>query len=142
MSRHVIAQHSTCDDNIAQLKLNSKLAHKKINEKDPAEVAAHKTDVGQEIEALIAELTASGNSHADKELALVVDGATLAFTFSEGLKLKFLSLARQCKVHDGGCYNNTTAHMHASQAVVACRTTPLQKALVVELVKVHEKVMP
>ncbi|KAL5259506.1 hypothetical protein ACHWQZ_G009824 [Mnemiopsis leidyi] len=53
----------------------------------------------------------------DAEFALVVTGTTLRFALEENLKHAFLKLALQCA------------------AVICCRVTPLQKALVVRLVK-------
>lgn len=50
-------------------------------------------------------------------LALVVDGKTLSFALEPAMELQFLELATRCK------------------AVVCCRVSPLQKALVVKLVK-------
>jgi len=53
----------------------------------------------------------------EPEFALVVTGGTLLFALEDGLKADFLKLAQQCN------------------AVVCCRVTPLQKAMVVKLVK-------
>ncbi|XP_063679128.1 probable phospholipid-transporting ATPase IM isoform X2 [Bolinopsis microptera] len=53
----------------------------------------------------------------DAEFALVVTGSTLRYALEESLKYTFLDLALQCA------------------AVICCRVTPLQKALVVRLVK-------
>lgn len=52
-------------------------------------------------------------------LALVIDGEALNFAFERDVELEFLELATLCK------------------AVICCRVTPLQKALVVRLVKDH-----
>ncbi|CAB4419848.1 unnamed protein product [Rhizophagus irregularis] len=54
-------------------------------------------------------------------LALVIDGRTLEFALEKDLEKTFLELATLCK------------------AVVCCRVSPLQKALVVKLVKRHLK---
>ncbi|CAG8467752.1 4457_t:CDS:10 [Acaulospora colombiana] len=54
-------------------------------------------------------------------LALVIDGRTLEFALEKDLEKTFLELATMCK------------------AVVCCRVSPLQKALVVKLVKRHLK---
>ncbi|KAM9966517.1 hypothetical protein ACTFIR_006735 [Dictyostelium discoideum] len=54
------------------------------------------------------------------EYGLVIDGHTLAFALNDH-KEKFLRLGRACK------------------SVICCRTTPLQKALVVRVVKQSEK---
>eukprot|EP00116_Pleurobrachia_bachei_P001524 sb/3461786/ len=53
----------------------------------------------------------------DAEFALVVAGSTLRFALEDNLKEEFTKLAMQCG------------------AVICCRVTPLQKALVVRLVK-------
>ncbi|KAJ3105015.1 hypothetical protein HDU97_008623 [Phlyctochytrium planicorne] len=50
-------------------------------------------------------------------LALIIDGRSLAFALEDDIKILFLELACMCK------------------AVVCCRVSPLQKALVVKLVK-------
>lgn len=52
---------------------------------------------------------------------LLITGQALSFALSDRLKMKFLELGTMCK------------------AVVCCRVTPLQKALVVELVMQNEK---
>ena len=57
---------------------------------------------------------------SSKKCALVISGSSLAFALKPELELKFLELACLC------------------QAVICCRVTPLQKALVVELVKKHK----
>ncbi|KAH8425505.1 aminophospholipid-translocating P4-type ATPase DRS2 [Aspergillus melleus] len=54
-------------------------------------------------------------------LALVIDGRSLTFALEKDMEKLFLDLAVQCK------------------AVVCCRVSPLQKALVVKLVKRHLK---
>ncbi len=54
--------------------------------------------------------------------ALIVDGATLAYALRQRNRAAFLALASACTV------------------VVCCRTTPLQKAQVVQLVKEGKKV--
>ena len=57
-------------------------------------------------------------------MALIIDGRTLDFALEDDIKLTFLELATHCK------------------AVVCCRVSPLQKALVVKLVRknVHDSV--
>ncbi|KAM0749097.1 phospholipid-translocating P-type ATPase [Meredithblackwellia eburnea MCA 4105] len=52
-----------------------------------------------------------------EELALIIDGKSLSYALEKGLNKIFLELAVMCK------------------AVVCCRVSPLQKALVVKLVK-------
>jgi phospholipid-transporting ATPase len=54
-------------------------------------------------------------------LALIIDGHTLKFALEKDMELTFLELASMCK------------------AVICCRVSPLQKALVVKLVKKHKK---
>ncbi|VVT49577.1 uncharacterized protein SAPINGB_P002338 [Magnusiomyces paraingens] len=56
-------------------------------------------------------------------LALIIDGKSLEYALDPRLELDFLDLAVQCK------------------AVVCCRVSPLQKALVVKLVKRHKKAL-
>ncbi|KAJ3339680.1 hypothetical protein HDU93_007906 [Gonapodya sp. JEL0774] len=61
-------------------------------------------------------------SNADLEpLALIIDGRTLDFALNKECELAFLELACLCK------------------AVICCRVSPLQKALVVKLVKKHKE---
>lgn len=57
------------------------------------------------------------SSEPDGDLALIIDGNTLRFALEEPLKQKLLELAKMCK------------------AVICCRVSPLQKALVVKLVR-------
>ena len=52
-----------------------------------------------------------------QDFALVIDGKALGYALEDDLKLTFLKLAVRCR------------------AVVCCRVSPLQKALVVRLVK-------
>ena len=54
-------------------------------------------------------------------LALVIDGKSLTFALEKDLEKTFLDLAVMCK------------------ALICCRVSPLQKALVVKLVKRHLK---
>lgn len=54
-------------------------------------------------------------------LALVIDGKSLTYALEKDLERNFLDLAVMCK------------------AVICCRVSPLQKALVVKLVKKHQK---
>lgn len=58
-----------------------------------------------------------------KPKALVIDGPTLHFALDPALKCLFLEVAKRC------------------HAVICCRATPLQKAAVVDLVKVQLKQM-
>jgi phospholipid-transporting ATPase len=61
------------------------------------------------------------NSGDVEPLALVIDGKSLTFALEKSMEKLFLDLAVGCK------------------AVVCCRVSPLQKALVVKLVKRHLK---
>ncbi|XP_060723352.1 phospholipid-transporting ATPase VA [Tachysurus vachellii] len=56
-------------------------------------------------------------------LGLVIDGRTLAYALDKGLEDKFLAVARSCR------------------SVLCCRSTPLQKSMVVKLVRNKLKVM-
>ncbi|EJD08415.1 calcium transporting ATPase [Fomitiporia mediterranea MF3/22] len=56
-----------------------------------------------------------------EDLALVIDGKSLTFALEKDLSKTFLELAIMCK------------------AVICCRVSPLQKALVVKLVKKNQK---
>jgi phospholipid-transporting ATPase len=58
---------------------------------------------------------------AMETLALIIDGKSLTYALEKGLDKDFLDLAVMCK------------------AVICCRVSPLQKALVVKLVKKHLK---
>ena len=67
---------------------------------------------------LIAVMSQAGAGAAEMEtLALVIDGRSLTFALEKDLEKMFLELAVMCK------------------AVICCRVSPLQKALVVKLVK-------
>ncbi|KAJ8350862.1 hypothetical protein SKAU_G00259920 [Synaphobranchus kaupii] len=56
-------------------------------------------------------------------LGLVIDGRTLAYALESGLEDRFLAVARSCR------------------SVLCCRSTPLQKSMVVKLVRNKLKVM-
>ncbi|XP_034035114.1 probable phospholipid-transporting ATPase VA [Thalassophryne amazonica] len=56
-------------------------------------------------------------------LGLVIDGRTLAYALDKSLEEKFLAVARSC------------------HSVICCRSTPLQKSMVVKLVRNKLKVM-
>ncbi|KAI7808222.1 putative phospholipid-transporting ATPase VA [Triplophysa rosa] len=57
------------------------------------------------------------------QLGLVIDGRTLAYALDKSLEDKFLAVARSCR------------------SVLCCRSTPLQKSMVVKLVRNKLKVM-
>ena len=68
----------------------------------------------------LAALKGQRDGNTDMEaLALVIDGRSLTFALEKDLEKTFLDLAIACK------------------AVICCRVSPLQKALVVKLVKRH-----
>ncbi|XP_070816993.1 phospholipid-transporting ATPase VA [Chaetodon trifascialis] len=71
--------------------------------------------------------SSSSSSHAAPftvhRLGLVIDGRTLAYALDKSLEDKFLAVARSCR------------------AVLCCRSTPLQKSMVVKLVRNKLKVM-
>lgn len=57
------------------------------------------------------------------QIGLVIDGRTLAYALDQSLEEKFLAVAQSCR------------------AVLCCRSTPLQKSMVVKLVRNKLKVM-
>uniref|UniRef100_A0A4W4HGM2 Phospholipid-transporting ATPase n=1 Tax=Electrophorus electricus TaxID=8005 RepID=A0A4W4HGM2_ELEEL len=61
--------------------------------------------------------------HKENDFALVIDGKTLKYALTFGVRQYFLDLALSCK------------------AVICCRVSPLQKSEVVEMVKKHVKVI-
>ncbi|XP_053178308.1 phospholipid-transporting ATPase VA [Scomber japonicus] len=69
----------------------------------------------------------SSSSHTSPfmvhRLGLVIDGRTLAYALDKSLEDKFLAVARSCR------------------SVLCCRSTPLQKSMVVKLVRNKLKVM-
>ncbi|XP_077572300.1 phospholipid-transporting ATPase VA [Stigmatopora nigra] len=67
-----------------------------------------------------ADLSPLGAVH---RLGLVIDGRTLAYALDRSLEDKFLAVARSCR------------------SVLCCRSTPLQKSMVVKLVRHKLKVM-
>ncbi|WAQ84589.1 hypothetical protein PtA15_5A162 [Puccinia triticina] len=70
---------------------------------------------------LLALRSASNNTADSEDLALIIDGKSLGFALDKSISKAFLELAVLCK------------------AVVCCRVSPLQKALVVKLVKKNIK---
>ncbi|XP_010293359.1 PREDICTED: probable phospholipid-transporting ATPase VB [Phaethon lepturus] len=65
----------------------------------------------------------SASEAPSPEFGLVIDGRTLNVIFQGGLEEKFLALAKHCR------------------SVLCCRSTPLQKSMVVKLVRRQLKVM-
>nr|XP_025037026.1 probable phospholipid-transporting ATPase VA isoform X2 [Pelodiscus sinensis] len=63
------------------------------------------------------------SSSVNSSLGLVIDGKTLAYALDKTLEDKFLSLAKRCR------------------SVLCCRSTPLQKSMVVKLVRDKLKAM-
>uniref|UniRef100_A0A8C4VFH9 Phospholipid-transporting ATPase n=1 Tax=Gopherus evgoodei TaxID=1825980 RepID=A0A8C4VFH9_9SAUR len=63
------------------------------------------------------------SSSVHSSLGLVIDGKTLAYALDKTLEDKFLSLARRCR------------------SVLCCRSTPLQKSMVVKLIRDKLKAM-
>ena len=57
------------------------------------------------------------------DISLVIDGPTLTMALSSDLQGRFVDLARRCR------------------SVLCCRVTPLQKGMVVKLVREKHKVM-
>uniref|UniRef100_A0AAY4DUK9 Phospholipid-transporting ATPase n=1 Tax=Denticeps clupeoides TaxID=299321 RepID=A0AAY4DUK9_9TELE len=76
--------------------------------------------------AMLLEETTTSSSTAPflvHRLGLVIDGRTLAYALDKSLEDKFLAVARSCR------------------SVLCCRSTPLQKSMVVKLVRNKLKVM-
>lgn len=71
------------------------------------------------LEAKLHEVVESHSNHGNHEdpMALIIDGRALTFALEKDIEKIFLDLAKRCK------------------AVICCRVSPLQKALVVKLVK-------
>ncbi|KAI8331922.1 hypothetical protein BC941DRAFT_359902 [Chlamydoabsidia padenii] len=69
----------------------------------------------------LVELYAQKSEDRQEPLALVIDGKALTFALEKELEKTFYDIAVQCK------------------AVICCRVSPLQKALVVKLVKKYTK---
>ena len=86
-----------------------------VNEEN---AAATRDNLTKKLEAVRSQTDASAELET---LALVIDGKSLTFALERDLEKLFLDLAVMCK------------------AVICCRVSPLQKALVVKLVKRHLK---
>uniref|UniRef100_A0AAR2KHC3 Phospholipid-transporting ATPase n=1 Tax=Pygocentrus nattereri TaxID=42514 RepID=A0AAR2KHC3_PYGNA len=80
-------------------------------------------DPEEEIITLNAESQVQPNPFLVHRLGLVIDGRTLAYALDKSLEDKFLAVARSCR------------------SVLCCRSTPLQKSMVVKLVRNKLKVM-
>ncbi|KAK5137840.1 hypothetical protein LTR08_006608 [Meristemomyces frigidus] len=86
-----------------------------VNEDD---AAATRANIQKKLDAIRSQN--AGNAEMET-LALVIDGKSLTFALERDMEKLFLDLAVMCK------------------AVICCRVSPLQKALVVKLVKKHLK---
>eukprot|EP00049_Salpingoeca_infusionum_P023355 m.11630 g.11630 ORF g.11630 m.11630 type:complete len:1209 (+) comp5754_c0_seq1:260-3886(+) len=118
------------DEDMTVLLLNSPKAVISYDTPDNTESHQHHMDATLEVHTIIKqkleELTHKfGDNMSQTEIGLVIDGPTLFYALKSDneINLDFLRLAEQVKV------------------VVACRTTPLQKAQVVALVKENRNVM-
>lgn len=80
--------------------------------------AATRDNLQKKIEAI---KTQGDGTIETETLALIIDGKSLTYALEKDMEKLFLELATMCK------------------AVVCCRVSPLQKALVVKLVKKHRK---
>ncbi|KAN0083007.1 hypothetical protein V8E54_002095 [Elaphomyces granulatus] len=80
--------------------------------------SATRENISNKLQAVHTQSTASGEADP---LALVIDGKSLTYALEKDVEKSFLDLAVACK------------------AVICCRVSPLQKALVVKLVKRHLK---
>ncbi|KAI8081524.1 uncharacterized protein BX664DRAFT_268350 [Halteromyces radiatus] len=67
------------------------------------------------------ELETQKSNHHQEPMALIIDGKALTYALEKDLEKTFYDIAIQCK------------------AVICCRVSPLQKALVVKLVKKYTK---
>lgn len=82
----------------------------------------NKEDTRDNIQKKLNAINSQSQGGAEMDvLALVIDGKSLTFALERDLEKLFLDLAVKCK------------------AVICCRVSPLQKALVVKLVKRHLK---
>ena len=86
-----------------------------VNEETPA---ATRDNIQKKLDAI---RTQGDGTIENETLALVIDGKSLTYALEKGLDKLFLDLAVMCK------------------AVICCRVSPLQKALVVKLVKKYQK---
>lgn len=89
-----------------------------INEETKADT---KLNLREKLDAISEHQHDMDASVLDSSLALIIDGHSLGFALESDLEDLFLSLATRCK------------------AVICCRVSPLQKALVVKMVKRKKK---
>ncbi|KAF5351676.1 hypothetical protein D9756_007514 [Leucocoprinus leucothites] len=78
-------------------------------------------DAQEFLEKRLSAIKNQRNAGDVEDLALIIDGKSLTFALEKELSKTFLELAIMCK------------------AVICCRVSPLQKALVVKLVKKNQK---
>jgi phospholipid-transporting ATPase len=78
-------------------------------------------DTKNTIERRLTAVKSQRSSGELEDLALIIDGKSLTFALEKEISKQFLELAIMCK------------------AVICCRVSPLQKALVVKLVKKNHK---
>lgn len=88
-----------------------------VNEEDSW---ATRENLTKKLNAVLSQAAGGGDSDP---LALIIDGKSLTFALEKDMEKLFLDLAVRCK------------------AVICCRVSPLQKALVVKLVKRHLKAL-
>lgn len=88
-----------------------------VNEENSA---ATRDNIQKKLNAVQSQQSAAGEHEV---LALVIDGKSLTYALEKDMEKLFLDLAVKCK------------------AVICCRVSPLQKALVVKLVKRHVKAL-
>ena len=82
---------------------------------------ATRSNIQKKLDAINSQRDAGAGGAEMETLALVIDGKSLTFALEKDMEKLFLDLATMCK------------------AVICCRVSPLQKALVVKLVKKHLK---
>ena len=82
---------------------------------------ATRQNIQKKLDAINSQRDAGAGGAEMETLALVIDGKSLTFALEKEMDKLFLDLATMCK------------------AVICCRVSPLQKALVVKLVKKHLK---
>lgn len=85
-----------------------------INEETKADT---KQNLDEKLAAILEHLSDISGNTLDSSLALIIDGHSLGFALEADLEDSFIALATRCK------------------AVICCRVSPLQKALVVKMVK-------
>jgi phospholipid-transporting ATPase len=89
-----------------------------VNEEN---LEATRSNIQKKLDAINSQRDAGAGGAEMETLALVIDGKSLTYALEKDMDKLFLDLATMCK------------------AVICCRVSPLQKALVVKLVKKHLK---